>query len=74
MKKASNGLTAFVRVVLPGVTALALVARWFFGGTSIKELLQDLRSGLTKCRPDWDNTTPVMEFRWNQGRKQLCHP
>ena len=47
---------------------------WFFGRPTMEELRQDLRAVSSKCRPDWDITTPEMKQAWQEGRKELFYP
>jgi peroxiredoxin len=47
---------------------------WFFGRPTMEELRQDLRVVTSKCRPDWDITTPELKAAWQQGRKELFYP
>ena len=49
-------------------------AHWFFGRPTVEALRQDLRAVTSKCRPDWDITTPELKAAWQQRRKELFFP
>jgi hypothetical protein len=38
------------------------------------DLRHDLRAVSTKCRSDWDITTPELRTAWQQGRKEMFYP
>jgi hypothetical protein len=40
----------------------------------MEDLRQDLRAVSTKCRPDWDITTPELKAAWQESRKELFYP
>jgi len=40
----------------------------------MEDLRQDLRAVTTKCRPDWDLTSPGMKRAWQEGHKELFYP
>jgi hypothetical protein len=40
----------------------------------MEDLRQNLRAVTTKCRPDWDITTPELKKAWQEGRKELFYP
>jgi hypothetical protein len=41
---------------------------------NVKDLRQDLRAVIKKCRPDWDITTPEFKKAWSEGPKDLFYP
>ena len=58
-------------VLEPGLIVFKMyVGYWFFARPTVKELRQDLRAVLKKCRPDWDITSPENKAAWQQGEKR----
>jgi peroxiredoxin len=47
---------------------------WFFGRPTVEELRLDLRAVLSRCRPDWDITSPQKRAAWEKGDKAGFHP
>jgi hypothetical protein len=57
-----NPIIPHVIVLEPGLVVFKIYnGYWFFGRPTLEELRQDLRVVLTKCRPDWDITTPELK-------------
>ena len=64
-----------VIVLEPGLVIYKIYnGYWFFGRPTMEELRQDLRAVSTKCRPDWDITTPELKAAWQESRKELFYP
>jgi peroxiredoxin len=62
-------------VLEPGLIVFKIyLGYWYFGRPTIEELRQDLRAVLTKCRPDWDITSPEMKAAWERGDKNRFYP
>jgi len=62
----SSNLVSFIFKIYNGY--------WFFGRPTIRELRQDLRAVLRKCRPDWDITTPRTESAWKRVEHNRFYP
>ena len=62
-------------VLEPGLVIFKIYnGYWFFGRPTLEELRQDLRAVLTKCRPDWDITSPELKAAWKGGEKDRFYP
>lgn len=72
---AHNPMIPHTIVLEPGLVIYKIyMGYWFFGRPTTEELRHDLRAVLSKCRPDWDITTPELKAAWEQNRKEIFHP
>jgi peroxiredoxin len=70
-----NPMIPHVIVLEPGLVIYKIYnGYWFFGRPTMEDLRQDLRAVSTKCRPDWDITTPELKAAWQESRKELFYP
>ncbi|CAN5693027.1 hypothetical protein BH10ACI4_BH10ACI4_20130 [soil metagenome] len=70
-----NPMIPHVVVLEPGLIVHKIYnGYWYFGRPTMEDLRQDLRAITTKCRPDWDLTSPGMKVAWQEGRKELFYP
>ena len=62
-------------VLEPALVVYKIYNRYlFFGRPTMEDLRQDLRAVTSKCRPDWDITTPELKAAWEQGHKERFYP
>jgi peroxiredoxin len=47
---------------------------WYFARPTVEELRHDLRSVLSRCRPDWDLSEPELRAAWTRGEKNRFYP
>jgi len=70
-----NPMIPHTIVLEPGLVVFKIYnGYWFFGRPTVEELRLDLRAVLTKCRPDWDITSPEMKAAWTRGEKDRFFP
>jgi hypothetical protein len=71
----NNPMIPHVIVLAPGLVIYETYnGYWFFGRPTVKDLRQDLRAVIRKCRPDGDITKPELKAAWQQGSKELFYP
>jgi len=63
-----NPMIPHVIVLEPGLVIFKNLQRLlvFWPTDHRRELRQDLRAALKKCRPDWEITTPELKAAWNR--------
>ena len=72
---AHNQMVPHTIVCAPGLVIYKIYnGYWYFGRPTMEELRQDLRAVTTKCRTDWDITTPELRTAWEEGRRELFYP
>ena len=47
---------------------------WYFARPTVEELRHDLRSVLSRCRPDWDLSEPGLRAALARGEKNRFYP
>ncbi|ESX51818.1 alkyl hydroperoxide reductase [Mesorhizobium sp. LSHC422A00] len=70
-----NPMIPHVIVLEPGLIVYKIYnGYWYFGRPTLEELRQDMRALTTRCRTDWDITTPELRSAWQAGRRSLFYP
>jgi peroxiredoxin len=71
----NNPMIPHTIVLEPGLIVFKIyTGYWFFGRPTVEDLRQDLRAVSTKCRPDWDITSPELKAAWKRGEKDRFYP
>ncbi|MER9491626.1 redoxin domain-containing protein [Mesorhizobium sp. M0320] len=70
-----NPMIPHVIALEPGLIVYKIYnGYWYFGRPTLEELRQDMRALTSKCRTDWDITTPELRSAWQSGHRSLFYP